>query len=226
MGAQVTVVYRRERKDMPAIREEVEAAEAEGANFVFLAAPHRIVGVHGVVKALEAVKTRLGEFDSSGRRKPVPTEEIHVIKCDTVVLAVGEKVDADFAAASGLTLKESGVVEVDRFSLETSRANFFAGGDVISGASNVSNAMGYGKKAARNIDQRLMGEKRISQVMPKFEYDQAPPPTPSDAARVAPGHTPPRERVKTFEEVCIGLTGEQALVEAGRCLRCDIRATD
>ena len=91
MGAEVTVVYRRERKDMPAIPEETEAAEAEGAEFVFLATPHRIVGdEEGAVKAIEVVKTRLGEFDASGRRKPVPTDEILRIECDTVILAVGE----------------------------------------------------------------------------------------------------------------------------------------
>src|SRR5262249_29403983 len=65
MGSFVTVVYRRERKDMPAIREEVEAAEAEGAHFMFLAAPHRIVGDQGAVKSIEVVRTRLGEFDTS-----------------------------------------------------------------------------------------------------------------------------------------------------------------
>ena len=72
MGLRVTVVYRRERKDMPAIEEETTAAEEEGAKFVFLAAPHRVIGdAKGNVKALEIVKTRLGEYDSSGRRKPI-----------------------------------------------------------------------------------------------------------------------------------------------------------
>jgi len=226
MGAEVTVIYRRERKDMPAIIEETEAAEAEGANFVFLAAPHRVVGFHGVVKAIEVVKTKLGEFDATGRRKPVPTDEIQVFKCDTVILAVGEKVDMDFAKASGLTLKESGTVEVDRFSLETSRSKFFAGGDVISGASNVSNAMGYGKKAARNIDERLMGTKRFPQLAAKFEYDQTPPAQSSECPRQVPGSVPARERVQNFEEVSLGLTAPEALEEATRCLRCDIRTTD
>ena len=70
MGADVTVIYRRERKDMPAIREETDAAEEEGAKFLFLATPHRIVGdEEGNVKAIEVVKTRLGEFDASGRRQ-------------------------------------------------------------------------------------------------------------------------------------------------------------
>jgi NADPH-dependent glutamate synthase beta subunit-like oxidoreductase len=76
LGSAVTVIYRRERKDMPAIREETEAAEQEGAHFVFLATPHRILGENGAVKGIEMVKTRLGEFDSSGRRGPIPTEEI------------------------------------------------------------------------------------------------------------------------------------------------------
>ena len=66
MGAEVTVIYRRERKDMPAIPEETEAAEHEGVQFLFLATPHRIVGdKQGAVKAIEVVKTKLGEFDTS-----------------------------------------------------------------------------------------------------------------------------------------------------------------
>src|ERR1035437_461955 len=94
LGADVTIVYRRERKDMPAIPEEIEAAEHEGAKLLYLAAPHRILGDKtGRVKALEAVKTKPGEFDISGRRTPVPTDEVIRIECDTVILAVGEKVD-------------------------------------------------------------------------------------------------------------------------------------
>ena len=145
-GAQATVVYRRERKDMPAIQEEVDAAEQEGVRFSFLAAPHRIVGEQGVVKAIEVVKTRLGEFDSSGRRRPIETDEVHIVPCSSVILAVGESVDTDFSRASGLRIKENAMLEVDRYTLATSREKFFAGGDLISGASNLSNAMGYGKR--------------------------------------------------------------------------------
>ena len=185
MGAEVTVIYRRERKDMPAIREEIDAAEEEGAKFVFLATPHRIVGDDdGNVKAIEVVKTRLGEFDSSGRRRPVPTEEIRRLECDTVILAVGEAVDLDFVRASGLRIKENGTLEVDRYTLETSRSKFYAGGDLISGASNVSNAMGYGKKAARNIDQRLMGIGPLgTRSTPEFAYSNVPPEEPSRSPR-------------------------------------------
>jgi NADH-quinone oxidoreductase subunit F len=224
MGSDVTVIYRRERKDMPAIREETDAAEAEGAKFAFLATPHRIVGDEdGNVKAIEVVKTRLGEFDASGRRRPMPTAEILRFECDTVILAVGEAVDMDFVRASGLRIKENGTLEVDRYTLETSRSKFYAGGDLISGASNVSNAMGYGKKAARNIDQRLMGVYRWDQILPPFEYDMSPPEQPHESGRHTVEELPPLERVESFEEAVVGLGADEAVDEACRCLRCDIK---
>ena len=163
----MTVVYRRERKDMPAIAEEIVAAEHEGARIAYLAAPHRIVGDRdGRVVALEAVRTRPGEFDTSGRRRPVPTDEVIRFECDTVILAVGESVDLDFCAASGLKVRETKTLEVDRYTLETSRDRFYAGGDLITGASNVSNAMGLGKKAARTIHRRLTGREDAPSVLP------------------------------------------------------------
>jgi len=92
-----------------------------------------------------------------------------------VILAVGEAVDRDFCKASGLSITEHGTLEYNRYTMETSREKFYAGGDLISGASNVSNAMGYGKKAARFIDQRLMEEVRAQEFLPHFDYDQAQP---------------------------------------------------
>ena len=224
MGSEVTVIYRRERKDMPAIHEEVDAAEDEGAKFVFLATPHRIVGDDdGNVKAIEVVKTRLGEFDASGRRRPVPTGEIRRFECDTVILAVGETVDMDFLRASGLRIKEGGTLEVDRYTMETSRNKFYAGGDLISGASNVSNAMGYGKKAARLMDLRLMGAWRWDSINAPLEYSHTAPEEPSESPRHMMEEVPAHERVESFAEVLIGLSADQAADEAARCLRCDIK---
>jgi NADH-quinone oxidoreductase subunit F len=224
MGADVTVIYRRERKDMPAIAEETEAAEHEGVHFLFLAAPHRIVGdKQGAVKAIEVVKTKLGEFDTSGRRRPVLTDEVVRVECDTVILAVGEKVDPDFCKASGLKVKESGTIEIDRYTLETSRERFYAGGDLVTGASNVSNAMRYGRQAARKIDRRLMGVRRVDSLWPAFEYSMEPPEKPSESRRHVPAEVPARERVASCVEVSLGLTPVAALEETARCLRCDIR---
>jgi NADH-quinone oxidoreductase subunit F len=226
MGADVTIVYRRERKDMPAIAEEVEAAEAEGARIAFLAAPNRIVGdADGKVRAIEVVRTRPGEFDESGRRRPVPTDEIMRLECDSVVLAVGERVDPDFCNASGLRVKDDGTLEVDRYSLETSRERFYAGGDLITGASNVSNAMGIGKKAARTIDRRLM-DRLTPSVLPEFVYQMEPPDPPSPIGRHTPAELPASERVGSYAEVSLGLTPVAALDEAQRCLRCDIRSLE
>lgn len=226
-GAEVTVFYRRERKDMPAIEEETRAAREEGAKFAFLAAPHRVIGDQkGRVKSIEIVKTRLGEYDASGRRKPILTDEISRYDCDSVIFAIGESVDLDFARASGLSLKESGTIEVDRYSLATSRPRFYAGGDVITGASNVSNAMAYGKQAARNIDLQLTETNRWSQLFPSVDYSQEPPEETSPNHRHE-GHTlAVAKRQRSEDEVVAGLTHEESLDEACRCLRCDIKVAN
>jgi NADH-quinone oxidoreductase subunit F len=226
-GAEVTVFYRREHKDMPAIEEETQAAKDEGAQFVFLAAPHRVIGDKaGNVKAIEIVKTTLGGYDASGRRKPVPTDEIRRYECDSVIFAIGESVDLDFARASGLSLKPSGTIDVDRFSLESSRSGFYAGGDVITGASNVSNAMAYGKQAARNIDMKLMESDRWGEILPDFEFGQDPPEVPSPNHRNNGQMLAPVVRVRSNAEVVMGLSHEETLDEACRCLRCDVKVAN
>jgi NADH-quinone oxidoreductase subunit F len=229
MGSRVTIFYRRERTDMPAIDEEIQAAEEEGVRFVFLAAPHRIIGgADGSVKAIEVVRTRLGEYDKSGRKRPIPTDEVLRFDCDSVVLAVGETFDLDFCRASGLELKEEGTIRVDRFSLETSRAGFYAGGDVITGASNVSNAMGGGKQAARKIDERLMskdtnGAERWERLFPPFEHSREAPPEPSLSRRHAAHALPAASRVLSQQEVVAGLNAQEVLEECRRCLHCDLK---
>jgi len=226
-GCEVTIFYRRERKDMPAIEEETRAAKDEGAKFVFLSAPHRVIGdAKGSVKAIEIVKTRLGEYDSSGRRKPVATDEIQRFDCDSVIFAIGETVDLDFCRASGLVLKESGTIEVNRFTLETSRPRFYAGGDLVTGASNVSNAMAYGKQAAGSIDLQLMETDRWQSLYPQFEYEQAPPEEPSPNRRHSGKVLSATSRVHSEDEVVTGLDQEEALDETCRCLRCDVKAVN
>ena len=224
MGSSATIIYRRERNDMPAIDEEIEAAEEEGVRFIFLAAPHRIVGdANGNVKAIEVVKTRLGEYDKSGRRRPIPTDEVQRIECDGVIMAVGETFDLDFCRASGLALKEEGTIVVDRFSLETSRPGFYAGGDVITGASNVSNAMGGGKQAARKIDERLMGEQRWEDLVPTIEFNHEAPDETSPSHRHSAHPIAVFRRNLSQEEVVRGLDALEAWEECRRCLRCDLR---
>ncbi len=115
-----------------------------------------------------------------------------------MVLAVGETVDLDFAKASGLEIKESGTVEVNHFTLETSRPRFFAGGDLVTGASNVSNAMAYGKRAAQSIDEQLMDAKRWEQLFRPMQYEQSPPKHTSESRRHHSRTMPARERVSVI----------------------------
>jgi len=226
-GAEAIVFYRRERKDMPAIEEETNAAKEEGAKFMFLAAPHRVMGdAKGCVRAIEIVKTRLGAYDASGRKKPILTDEIQRFDCDSVIFAVGETVDLDFARASGLSLKENGTIDVNRFTLETSRPKFYAGGDLVTGASNVSGAMGYGKQAARNIDRQLMESERWARLFPELEFDQTPPEEPSPSRRHTGQELAAAVRARSQDEVVTGLSHEAAQDEACRCLRCDVKAVN
>jgi NADH-quinone oxidoreductase subunit F len=212
---------------MPAIVEETRAAEEEGVKFVFMAAPHRLIGdSKGTVKAIEIVKTTLGEYDTSGRRKPVLTDQISRVECDSVIYAIGETVDLDFCRASGLTLKENGTIEVDRYALTTSRPRFYAGGDLVTGASNVSNAMAYGKQAARHVDQQLMEQDRWSLILPEFDYDHVAPDNPSASRRHEGHHIPANARARSCQEVVAGLSAEEVLDETCRCLRCDIKVAD
>jgi NADH-quinone oxidoreductase subunit F len=145
------------------------------------------------------------------------------IDCDTVIFAVGEGASSELAGAAGVKVKDSGLIDVDRYTLQTSREKIYAGGDVMSGPTNVSNAMGYGKKAARLIDEWLTGERRFSQIVPEFTCDDTPPSQPSESKRHVTGELPAEERATCFREVSIGLTPVEAMEESCRCLRCDIR---
>ena len=104
-------IYRRERKDMPAIAEEVDAAEEEGVSFLFLASPHRIVGERGAVKAIEVTKTRLGAFDTSGRRRPIDTGEVQASVATALSWRWVKASDSEFCEASGLATKSGGMLE-------------------------------------------------------------------------------------------------------------------
>jgi NADH-quinone oxidoreductase subunit F len=189
---------------------------------MFLPAPHRILGdASGSVRGVEIARTRLGAFDASGRRKPVPTGEIVRLDCDSVLLATGETFDLPFCAAAGVSLNKAGAIAVDRFTLETSRKNLYAGGDLVNGPSNVTIAMGYGKNASRAIDQRLMGGDRFA-LLDGFVYDRAVPPKPSPTRRHHAHELPVSLRVHGAAEVIAGLNAAEAREEACRCLRCDV----
>ncbi len=224
LGAEVTVVYRREKNDMPAIQDEVEEAVKEGVDFKFLAVPIRLIGnTNHQVQSMEIAKTVIGDYDLHGRRKPVETKETFTLPCDTVILAIGESAESDFIKDFGVVINKNGTVGVDRFSFQTSHPKIFAGGDLVSGPSNMTLAMAAGKKAARVMDEKLMGDHRYEKLFKKIAYQNPLILEPDGTFRNIPEILPVENRLNNFEPVDQGLSNKQALAEAIRCLRCDIK---
>jgi glutamate synthase (NADPH/NADH) small chain len=157
LGAkEVHCIYRRSRAECPARAEEVHHAEEEGVQFHWLTNPVEILddGAGGV-RALRCVRMELGEPDESGRRRPVPAPGSEFkFAADQVVFAVGTNANPIIGQTSRLRLNRRGYIETNE-ALETSMAGVFAGGDIVTGAATVIEAMGAGRKAARGMKAYL-----------------------------------------------------------------------
>ncbi|MCK5558314.1 MAG: FAD-dependent oxidoreductase, partial [Candidatus Hydrogenedentes bacterium] len=159
LGAdEVLIIYRRSRKEMPARAAEVHHAEEEGIQFHLLANPVRILGdERGWVTAIECIRMELGEPDESGRRRPIPIEGSEfTIDVDMVVMAIGSGANPLLTSATPeLELNKRGYIVADPETGQTSIEGVYAGGDIVTGAATVIEAMGAGKRAARAIDAYL-----------------------------------------------------------------------
>ena len=158
LGADVTIVYRRAREQLPARSEEVHHAEEEGINFKLLSNPVRLFGENGRVTGMECIRMELGEPDDSGRRRPIPIEgAFFKIECDQVIMAIGSGANPVLTKTmKELKLNRWGYIEVD----ENNRTNMpgvWAGGDIVTGAATVILAMGAGRIAANSMHAELMG---------------------------------------------------------------------
>lgn len=152
------IIYRRGREEMPARIEEIEHAEAEGVEFLFLINPTRIVSNdQGWVTGIECLRMELGEPDDSGRRRPVPVPGSEfVLDVDTVVIAIGNSPNPLIRKTTpDIATRKHGEIIVDEATMKTSKRGVFAGGDIVQGASTVILAMGDGRKAAAAIDEYL-----------------------------------------------------------------------
>jgi len=226
-GAEVHLIYRRERNDMPAMVEEIKAAEDEGVQFHFLANPVKITGA-GNAKKLILTKMALGEFDRSGRKvsKPVPGSEFE-LEVDTVIEAVGQKPDTSFIKSDGVEVKND-VIVADRRTLATAHPGIFAGGDAVTGPKTVIEAIAQGQRAASSIKRYLQG-KELTPRVDRGTYEVIPIPQTvpteeetKERARINEDEISLKERMASFKEVAIAYTAEQAKNEASRCLRCDL----
>ena len=161
LGAEVTIVYRRSEKELPARAEEVHHAKEEGINFQLLTNPVEVLGdENGWVKGIRCIRMELGEPDASGRRSPVPIQGSEFdIEADALIVALGTKINHLIADTTpGLETDRKGRLVTSETA--TSRKGVFAGGDVVTGAATVILAMGEGRKAAAAIHRYLEGKEQ------------------------------------------------------------------
>ena len=155
LGAEVSIVYRRSEKEMPARLEEVHHAKEEGVIFRMLTNPKAILGdENGFVRAMECVEMELGEPDERGRRRPVPKAGSEFeLSVDTVIVAIGNSPNPLIKKTTpDLPVNERGGITTDERG-KTGKLHVYAGGDAVTGAATVILAMGAGKNAAAAMDE-------------------------------------------------------------------------
>jgi heterodisulfide reductase subunit A-like polyferredoxin len=232
LGAEdVTVFYRRTAAEMTALPEEIEDALEEGVSIEYLVAPTELLGDGGQVTTLRAIRNELGEPDAGGRRRPVPIEGSDFDSpCESVIIAISQAPDLLFLADSGLARGRQSTLVVDPYTLETNRPGVFAGGDAVTGPDTVVGAVAAGKEAAESIHRYLRGtdlrEGRTFRVV--FGEGEPIKRLDVDTRNVAPK---PRVRLRkldattrrrSFDEVHLGMTEDEAVGEAERCLACGV----
>ena len=155
LGAEESlIVYRRSEEELPARREEAHHAKEEGVDFHFLTNPIAFLGENGRVTGVRCLRMELGEPDASGRRRPVPVAGSEFeMQADSVIVAIGNGPHPlVLQTTPGLELNRWGNIVADPETGATSIPGVFAGGDIVTGAATVIEAMGAGKRAARAID--------------------------------------------------------------------------
>jgi NADH-quinone oxidoreductase subunit F len=231
LGAEdVTILYRRLRPDMPAQEEEIHAAEEEGVKIEYLIAPVRFQGDNGKVQKVICQKMTLGDFDSSGRRRPVPSigDEM-ILDVDHALIAIGQEVIYPAGMhKTDVQVIKGGLVEVVKGKkTQTGAPMIFAGGDVVTGPDTVIGAIAAGHKAASEIDEAFRQKNgEAPYVPPQEQVIEVPVAIEEEIQEMARTLVPEiavSKRIKNFTEVELGFPHGDAVREAGRCLRCDIK---
>ncbi len=229
LGAKdVTILYRRERKDMPAWEHEIVAAEHEGVKIEYLVAPVKLVGKGGKLSGVVCQRMKLGEFDRSGRRKPFPIEgSEYTLSADTIIPAISQSADTTFIPeASDIKKDKWGGIEIpSRSKNKTTAESVFIIGDAATGPATVVEAIAMGHQVAADVDASIRvknnepayKEPAEEKIDIPFEVDEEVVETP----RAAMPELAAVDRAANFKEVELGYTREIAFKEACRCLRCD-----
>ena len=225
----VKIVYRRSIKEMPANQEEIEAAQHEGIEILFLTNPKSIVSDNNKLIAIECLKQKLEAKKPGERPQPVPIEgSEYLIDCDFIIGAIGQKVDTSFIDKDkNVAMEKWGTVTIDQTTFETSIPGVFAGGDVVTGPLTAISSIAQGKKAAQSIMSYLeTGKAQLAKgkflsfkhrfgSLSEREFSHI-----KKLARERLAELSVTDRIHNFEEVEKGITEEQMLNECGRCLEC------
>ena len=203
----VFIIYRRTEDEMPADKEEYERARVEGVVFKPLLLPESFSKT-GILKCR---KMTLGTPDSSGRKRPVPTEETEEITVDSVISAIGEYTDSKFLSACGLKIEKNNRPHANPETLETNLKNVFIGGDAFRGPSTVVESIADARKAVEAITKREIPDwKDLNKDFnPGFDRKQQIPEIYNKKSRLTPPKIPEDDRVIAENE-------------AGRCLECNV----
>ncbi len=229
--ADVNLVYRRTKKEMPADHVEIHDAEEEGVKFHYLCNPVRIIEKEGKVVGMECIRMELGEPDESGRRRPVPIKGSEFfIEADIAIPAIGQAIDLSFLEEKdGVKTTKRSTIAIQEGTFLTSRPGIFSAGDCVTGPDVLVRAAGHGKRAAEKIDLFLRGmevkeseEERLEGLVEKIKvYNK------NEKIGISGGQKratlnmlPPDSRKWIFDEVEEGFSIPVAQKEAERCLRC------
>jgi putative selenate reductase len=214
INGKVTMIYRRTKNEMPVGADEIKALLEEGVELIELATPVSILKDDKSQLKLNCIKMKLGEQDTSGRRRPVPISGSEFdMSFDSIITAIGQDIFLDFLPNGKLDVKTS--------TFETQFDNVFAGGDVLRGADSLINAIGDGKSAAMEIIEKSRFKiNKSTELKKKLSLEQFQMKQAYREFGIALPETELNER-KSFHLVNPTLTDEQAIKEAERCLYCD-----
>ncbi|UCH42930.1 MAG: NADH-quinone oxidoreductase subunit NuoF [Dehalococcoidales bacterium] len=239
LGAdEVSIYYRRSREEMPVTEVEYDETIAEGVQVNLLVTPTRITSENWKVNGLQCTRMGLGEFDASGRRRPVPiVGSEFFVEADTVIAAVGQAPDLSFLPPdSALERTRWETLVVDDNTLVTNIPGIFAGGDFTTGPGMVIDAIAAGRRGAIAIDKYLKGDAspvymydvktaKAVEVSPREEVEEEEEEVWEARPRLEVPTLPTQQRKQSFQEIELSFSEEQAREEAKRCLRCDLETT-
>jgi NADPH-dependent glutamate synthase beta subunit-like oxidoreductase/NAD-dependent dihydropyrimidine dehydrogenase PreA subunit len=222
---EVSIVYRRTEKEMPAWQEEIDFAKEEGVKFQFLVNPLQIKSSTGALQ-VECIRMELGQPDESGRRKPMEIKGSEfIMDLDYLIMAIGQ--NADIPVEFGITAdKYNTRIQTAKNSFQTSREKVFAGGDAILGPTTVIEAINSGREAAKQIDLFLGGDGQIeTHWVQRTKLNTAIGNEKNFAyhKRVHPDLLPLSKRLKGVNQVELSINQQEAIAEAKRCLKCRLR---